>query len=262
VWAFGRDRECWLIEHRVLPGDTAREAVWRDLAAMLGETWTHASGALIPLSRLGLDTGFATQEAYAFVRKVRDPRVLAMKGVQRGAALIGTPTAVDVTIEGKRLRRGVKLYAVAGGIAKLALYNALRLTIDVDEVGEVAYPAGYIHLPKMDAEFFQQLTAEHLVSRRDKHGYLVRTWEKRRERNEALDAFVYARAAAQQAGVDRFEDRHWDELERGLGLRPPPMPPPLSTPNAFAPEAADPSGFAVSRPARAPRRSVRSRFLS
>jgi phage terminase large subunit GpA-like protein len=32
IWAFGRGKECWLIEHRVLMGDTARETVWKRLA--------------------------------------------------------------------------------------------------------------------------------------------------------------------------------------------------------------------------------------
>ncbi|MBO8043660.1 phage terminase large subunit family protein, partial [Pseudomonas aeruginosa] len=65
VWAFGRGKESWLIEHRVLMGDTARDAVWKALAAMLAEQWTHACGAQMPLARFALDTGFATQEAYA-----------------------------------------------------------------------------------------------------------------------------------------------------------------------------------------------------
>ena len=100
VWAFGVGKESWLIEHRVLMGDTARDEVWTLLAAMLTETWTHESGAAMSLMRFALDTGFATQEAYAFVRSVHDPRVMAVKGVARGAALIGTPTAVDVTQRG------------------------------------------------------------------------------------------------------------------------------------------------------------------
>jgi phage terminase large subunit GpA-like protein len=29
IWAFGRGKESWLIEHRVLMGDTARDAVWK-----------------------------------------------------------------------------------------------------------------------------------------------------------------------------------------------------------------------------------------
>ena len=63
VWAFGRGKELWLIEHRVLMGDTARDAVWKALATMLAEQWTHACGAQMPLARFALDTGFATQEA-------------------------------------------------------------------------------------------------------------------------------------------------------------------------------------------------------
>jgi phage terminase large subunit GpA-like protein len=39
-----------------------------------------------------------------------------------------------------------------------------------------------------------------------------------RERNEALDCYVYARAAAAASGLDRFEDRHWRELEKQLGI--------------------------------------------
>lgn len=50
------------IEERVLMGDTARERVWNELGALLDETWTHESGVPLPLARLALDTGFATQE--------------------------------------------------------------------------------------------------------------------------------------------------------------------------------------------------------
>jgi hypothetical protein len=80
------------------------------------------------LVRLALDTGFATQEAYAFVRRLRDARLMAVKGVARGAALVGTPTAVDATTGGKKLRRGIKVYSVAVGIAKLEFYNNLRVS--------------------------------------------------------------------------------------------------------------------------------------
>ena len=164
VWAFGRGKEAWLVEHRVLAGDTSRETVWQRLREMLDESWTHASGVQLRLTRIGLDTGFATQEAYAFVRKWRDPRLLPMKGVARGAALVGLPTAVDMTVGGKKLRRGVRVYSVVGGIAKLEFYNHLRKTMEVTEDGEILYPAGYIHLPKVDAEFVQQLCSEQLLS--------------------------------------------------------------------------------------------------
>ncbi|WP_258182250.1 phage terminase large subunit family protein [Burkholderia multivorans] len=171
VWAFGRGKEAWLVEHRVLMGDTAREQVWKRLAEMLDETWTHATGAAMPLARFALDTGFATQEAYAFVRACRDARVMAVKGASRGAALIGTPTAVDVSRDGKKLRRGIKVFTVAVGIAKLELYNNLRKAANVGEDGvTTTFPAGFVHLPKIDAEFTQQLCAEQLITRRDRNG--------------------------------------------------------------------------------------------
>ena len=262
VWAFGRGKESWLIEHRVLMGDTARDTVWKALAAMLAEQWTHACGAQMPLARLALDTGFATQEAYAFVRACHDPRVMAVKGVARGAALIGTPTAVDMTQGGKKLRRGIKVYSVAGGIAKLELYNNLRKTPEVAEDGvAIRYPTGFVHLPKLDAEYLQQLCAEQLITRRDRNGFPVREWQKMRERNEALDCYVYARAAASNAGLDRFEERHWRELERQIGVAPPPdEPPPIH--DIELNEATPSGGLAVSGNRNTGRRVIKSRWLT
>lgn len=260
VWAFGRGKESWLIEHRVLMGDTARDAVWKALAAMLAEQWTHASGTAMPLARFALDTGFATQEAYAFVRACHDPRVMAVKGVAHGAALIGTPTAIDVSQGGKKLRRGIKVYSVAGGIAKLEFYNNLRKSADVGEDGLTpVFPAGFVHLPKIDAEFIQQLCAEQLITRRDRNGFPVREWQKMRERNEALDCYVYARAAASSAGLDRFEERHWRELERQLGMA---SPPSLETPTESSTEATQRGGLAVSGNRNPGRRVIKSRWLS
>jgi phage terminase large subunit GpA-like protein len=262
IWAFGRGKEAWLVEHRVLMGDTARDAVWQRLSELVAETWTHERGAQMPLARFALDTGFATQEAYAFVRACRDPRVMAVKGAPRGAALIGTPTAVDVSQAGKKLRRGIKVYSVAVGIAKLELYNNLRKSADVAEDGSTpVYPAGYVHLPKIDAEFIQQLCAEQLVTRRDRNGYPVREWQKMRERNEALDCYVYARAAASAAGLDRFEERHWRELERQLGLATPPDAPPQA-PALNPDEATQRGGLATSTNRNPGRRVIKSRWLS
>jgi phage terminase large subunit GpA-like protein len=169
---------------------------------------------------------------------------MAVKGVGRGAALIGTPTAVDVSQAGKKLRRGIKLFSVTVSIAKLEFYNNLRKSADVAEDGITSvYPPGYVHLPKIDAEFVQQLCAEQLVTRRDRRGFPVREWQKLRERNEGLDIYVYARAAAAAAGLDRFEERHWRELERSLGVADAialPSARPDGSPPIAAPQTADP----------------------
>ena len=216
VWAFGRGKESWLVEHRVLVGDTGKSDVWRLLDAMLSETWMHASGAEVSLVRVALDTGYATEHAYSFVRNRKDSRLMAIKGVHRGAALVSAPRALDISIGGKRLKGGIKLVSVVSSIAKSELYSNLRKTILVDDDGVVSYPAGYVHLPRVDAEYVQQLCAEQLITRKDRNGYQKREWKKTRERNEALDCYVYARAAAAMAGLDRFEERRWRQLEEQL----------------------------------------------
>ena len=43
-------------------------------------------------------------------------------------------------------------------------------------------------------------------------GYPKREWQKIRERNEALDCRIYARAASIALGVDRFTDKQWQRL--------------------------------------------------
>ncbi len=48
-------------------------------------------------------------------------------------------------------------------------------------------------------------------------GYRRHEWQKMRERNEALDCRVYARAAAGRVGIDRFHEKHWADLERRVG---------------------------------------------
>ncbi len=60
--------------------------------------------------------------------------------------------------------------------------------------------------------------AEQLVTVRTKRGFARLEWQKLRERNEALDCRVYARAAAWIAGADRWTDEKWRDLEDQLGV--------------------------------------------
>ena len=64
-----------------------------------------------------------------------------------------------------------------------------------------------------DSELLKQLVAEQLVTIRNKRGYARQEWQKMRERNEALDCRVYARAAAWILGADRWDEATWRSLE-------------------------------------------------
>ncbi len=81
------------------------------------------------------------------------------------------------------------------------------------------YPPGYCQFPQYDSEFFKQLTGEHLVTRLVR-GYPKPEWQKTRERNEALDCRVYARAAAYVAGLDKLKDENWNDLAMRASRKP------------------------------------------
>jgi phage terminase large subunit GpA-like protein len=76
-------------------------------------------------------------------------------------------------------------------------------------------PPGTIHLPDwVESEWLKQFVAEQLVTVKTRRGFARLEWQKLRERNEALDARVYARAAAWIAGLDRWSEASWTEAER------------------------------------------------
>ncbi len=215
VVAWGRGKESWSVEYRIFEGDTSRSEVWDQISRLLDETYGTGSGVELPIVRLAVDSGYATQEVYNWARKQASPRVMVIKGVERGAAPVGQATAVDVSVTGKRMRRGIRVWPVCTGLIKEEIYRWLRLEKPTDEGGE-PFPPGYSHFPKYSEEFFKQLTAEQLVPRIVK-GYRRMEWQKMRERNEALDCRVYARAAATVYGLDRFSERHWKALEDQVG---------------------------------------------
>lgn len=215
VVAWGRGLESWSVQYVTLPGDPTQAPVWLDLARELSATYPHESGVQLSIRAMGIDSGFSTQHVYGWVRTQQPSRVFALKGSDESSALVMHSKAVEVQHEGKRLQRGLKLWHIGGPVAKHELYAFLRLPKPTEP--DQPYPAGYCHFPEYAAEYFKQLTAEQVVVSTNRKGYRTFSWEKTRERNEALDCRVYARAAAAILGVDRFTDAAWDALEGNLG---------------------------------------------
>lgn len=219
IVAWGHERESWSVDYRVFPGDPNREEVWKHIDDLLEETFPDAEGVDLPIYRLAVDTGYATPAVYAWVRKKQSDRVIPIKGTNKTSAPLGAVSHEDVTVQGKRKRRGFMVWPVGSSFCKSELYGFLRKDKPTDEQLEAGepYPSGYCHYPKYPEEFFKQLTAERLVTVKDKRGFAYREWRKLRERNEVLDCRVYARAAASSVGIDRFTDKAWEKMERIMG---------------------------------------------
>jgi phage terminase large subunit GpA-like protein len=221
VWGWGRGLRSWLVEPIILEGNTSEDKVWHDLTGMLDRTWNRQDGRSMSISRLAIDTGdgMTTSMVYGWVRRVGDRRVIAIKGMRgfdRSAPVSG-PTFVDVNERGKKIKRGLQLWIVSVSVFKSETYRFLRLERPTeDEIDSGAtYPDGYIHLPAGTTdEWLKQLTAEQLIAvenRRTKFKKLE--WQQMRERNEALDCRVYARAAAWRMGVDRWAEADWQRMD-------------------------------------------------
>lgn len=218
VVAWGRGKESWSVMYGVIPGNTSdlgEAGPWGQLDALLARTYTHESGAELPIRMLAVDSGYNTMEVYAWARKYPMSRVIAVKGQEAGGALIGSPSPVEITLRGRRPIHGYKVWPVVGGVAKSELYGALRL--EEPHAGE-PFPPGWLHFPQYDEDYFKQLTAEQLVSKRNRRGYTVMTWSVIPGReNHVLDARVYARAAAELVGLSRFRESDWAALEAAVG---------------------------------------------
>ncbi len=236
VWAFGPNRSRALVDHIVVEGSIASKATWAKLDAEVAREWTTADGRRMKLARVGIDSGDGENTQFVYNWARRHPGfAMALKGRQTldAAQAIAGPTWVDLTIGGRKLKRGVRLWTVGTSMLKLELYGQLQLPKPTDE-GE-AYPEGYVYLPedeRVNAEWIKQLVSEQLVMIKQRNGRMRREWQQLRDRNEALDMAVYARAIAISLGVDRWTPAQWAKLTE---REPEPTPPKPTTPAAKKP---------------------------
>lgn len=214
VVGWGRGKESWLVDYQILTGDTARldSPAWVGLQETLNRSYATVGGAALGVQMLAVDSGFQTQTVYAWARQQGPARVIVVKGSDTGVSLLGMPTAADITRDGKRSRRGIRIWPINVSMAKSELYGWLRQERPAD--GDQP-PPGWCHFPAMPIEFFRSLTAEQYVFRIHK-GFRRGEWVKVRERNEVLDTRNYARAAAERVGLSRMTDGDFRRLENQL----------------------------------------------
>jgi phage terminase large subunit GpA-like protein len=182
IVGWGAGEEAWLLDHIILPGDTARPEVWTDLDDALKDARVQVAA---------IDSGFNASMVYDFVDKRR--WCMAIKGVTG----MGRPLVEDEKKRRQRLRarrkKGAFVEPIGVDQGKALVYSRLKLT----RTG-----TGYIHFPRdpaFDDEYFAQLAAEKLVTKvRGTRPF--QEWVQTRPRNEALDCLLYALAALRLSG--------------------------------------------------------------
>lgn len=214
VWSlYGFDRHFsqWLIERNVLVGDPTRPEVWQAHDELLRRRWVDAWGRERAADVWGVDSGYLSQQVYAYVRRHAadvSPTVRALDG-RSGWRLpaIGSPVTRDVDWQGQKIG-SVQLWPVGTWDMKSELAAALRLT--EQGPGPLGWPPGAMRFNEtIDRAWLDELLSEYCVEN-PRTGR--REWKKIAARNEAWDLACYSRALARQA-TERLTEAQWLGLE-------------------------------------------------
>lgn len=201
IYGWGRDWESWGIRHYVIPGRFEDSATQAQLDAILSTQYMHKSGVKIVPAVAFIDSGdgTVTNAVYRYTKSREMSRVFSIKGrAGMSLPLVARPTKAGPV--------GALLFVLGVDTGKQVVMDRL----DVETPGP-----NFVHYDEsesagFDEKFFQQLTAEALETQIEK-GVKKLAWVKIRERNEALDCFVYATAAAEVCTPN------WDFLEEMYG---------------------------------------------
>ena len=185
IYGWGMSDERWVIDHRVFPGDPAlpesnTDSPWAAVKAFLLESYDHELGASMTAAAACFDSaGHHTQRVYEFTKKYEARRWFAIVGRSGiGKALVSRGS--------EQGPQKVKLFTVGVDTAKEDIYTSFNVK---------APGPGYCHFSSsLQPEYFRQVTSEQLVKTKKDFITTLR-WVKKGDRNEALDCFVYARAA-------------------------------------------------------------------
>lgn len=212
IIGWGRGMAFWVLDYVVLPGDPADDAVWAALTDLLNRPIQHASGALLRVESYANDAGGHRTEAVKnFVRQRRVRRPMAVFGaIPNNAPVISKGKLHDVDWRGRFDKRGVMVYHVGTVGIKHWLYSRLSTDADRDSEQRLCHFSD-----QLEPHYFSGLVSETYNPSKNR-------FEKRRgARNEPLDTWVYAFAAAHHPEVrlHRLTRADWDRIEQTINDR-------------------------------------------
>ena len=187
VVGWGAGDETWGIRYEVLQGDPAQPYVWDELDKLLLEKFWTVGGRLVRIRAACIDTGgHHGAQAIAFAKKRLNRSIYPIKGASG-------PRPVWPKRASKTKQTADNIWIVGVDTAKDAIYGRFKIIRPDDREGPIP---GYCHLSEdYDDDWFEQATAENVVTR-FKEGRPYRVWVlPSGKRNEALDCRVYALAA-------------------------------------------------------------------
>lgn len=209
--AWGRGERCCTVDYTEIPGDPSRSSEWeRVITTYRRRPVRNAFGVDLKISMTAIDSGdgVTVHEAYKYARLHQHDGVIAIKGESlKNRPVLGRPSRQDVkNASGAIDRNGVNKWPVGTDTAKSVLFSRL----DGDAMHEQPEARLVRYSSELPLTFFQGIASEVFDAEHAR-------WIKRPgARNEPLDTWVYAYAAAHHPSIAIHTARvgDWDRLEQ------------------------------------------------
>ena len=234
VKAWGRGRENWSIGYYVIQKQAengellpvSSPELWQKLdQEVLQALYQHESGRQLPIMCMCIDTGSTPKPVYEFAlrhqrlsfgpagAKIAAIRtVVPIKGNDDPLRVISAVSKENQSVK----RQNIRIVSVGTHCIKQELFELLK---GVRPRADGKPQPGCCHFPMYTMEYFHMLASETRIVHEETGDVEYR--KKPNARNEALDTFVYNRAAAALVGIDRFTEAHWRKMELAVGINVP-----------------------------------------
>ncbi|CDY77969.1 Phage terminase, large subunit [Caballeronia glathei] len=209
IIAWGIGEEAWVVDYRVIYGDTNEDDPWTEMRDIVRTPIRNAWGRDLYVRACAVDTGYNAQRCYAWLRERSHEGFFGVKGFgEEKRPLLGKRSAQDFNWQGLKVENGAYIYPIGTFAAKEQLTGWLKLE------GRGAHR---IHFsPELPPDFFDQLTVERLVTKWIGGKAKREWWKPKAARNEVLDIMVYNMAAAAFVGLPRWRAFQWETLQSNL----------------------------------------------
>lgn len=195
IVGWGEGETSWSIAYEILPGEPTSEYVWVDLEKLFRRTWAHEQLVGLRPKAMCIDSGNWSKNVYEFVKRMRDPRIIPIKGSSVFGADILAGTKKDRRLRMvKRMLNGRPPEIL--GVSQMKRILAKRLVLPLDAPGCCHFPVG------RGREYYDQLTGERLVAEKKRGQRPRMAWQRVHANVEALDARNYAYAALLLSDAD------------------------------------------------------------
>jgi phage terminase large subunit GpA-like protein len=188
VRGWGAREESWLIRLERFLGDPEGEDVWERARELINRQWKHAAGVMLEAVAVMVDSGYAKNPVFTFVKSMVGRPVYASKGADNAKQPLSRATKAN--------RDGIKVFTIHPTSFKDTLFARLKRKVP---------GPGYLHFGPadrtgVDDAFFQQYSAEKRITEWANNKPVVKYVNPAKARNEAIDLYVLNLAALRSRG--------------------------------------------------------------